>query len=97
MCISCPIAHIFISEYRKIKNYTKEGKKTISKNDKKVIIRIKIQIFCKKTITIARHKIKKYVQYNCLHYEKENSEFEMGTTTNILFKNVLYKLYYFYY
>lgn len=35
MCISCPIAHIFISEYRKIKNYTKEGKKTISKNDKK--------------------------------------------------------------
>ena len=46
MCISCPIAHIFISEYRKIKNYTKEGKKTISKNNNKVLSsgRFSIQI-----------------------------------------------------
>lgn len=35
MCISCPIAHIFMSEYGKIKNYTKKKNKTIDKKDKK--------------------------------------------------------------
>lgn len=84
MCISCPIAHIFISEYRKIKNYTKEGKKTISKNDKKEY-KIKIEISVKKLSQLLGIKLKNMSSI-IVCIMKRKSEFEMGTTTNILSK-----------
>ena len=84
MCISCPIAHIFISEYRKIKNYTKEGKKTISKNDKKEY-KIKIEISVKKLSQLLGIKLKNMSSI-IAYIMKRKSEFEMGTTTNILSK-----------
>lgn len=84
MCISCPIAHIFISEYRKIKNYTKEEKKTISKNDKKEY-KIKIEISVKKLSQLLGIKLKNMSSI-IAYIMKRKSEFEMGTTTNILSK-----------
>ena len=84
MCISCPIAHIFISEYRKIKNYTKEGKKTISKNDKKEY-KIKIEISVKKLSQLLGIKLKNMSSI-IVCIMKRKYEFEIGTTTNILSK-----------
>lgn len=84
MCISCPIAHIFISEYRKIKNYTKEGNKTISKNDKKEY-KIKIGISVKKLSQLLGIKLKNMSSI-IVRIMKRKSEFEMGASSNILSK-----------
>lgn len=73
MCISCPIAHIFMSEYGKIRNYTKKKNKTIDKKDKKEY---------KKEIDNSEDKLSRLIGIKNMSYiieciMKRESEFEM--------------------